>query len=166
MVLDTQKYDSIIEFHTAIIFHKDMLLDLRMNKSENHAREDYSEHCKLFLKSDSSARTNLVGASPTMESPKFPKDNLMVSKKGNPESKGTRPCHHCGKHWDNECRHSFWAKIIARANLVTTSADDEHAQEEYDDLYYALSDEDFVKALQSTGPMSFQVGADLETRGV
>jgi hypothetical protein len=50
--------------------------------------------------------------------------------------------------------------------LARTSEEDERAQEEYDELYYALSDEqDFEVALQSTGPSSFQVDAVLETGG-
>jgi hypothetical protein len=161
-------YESIVQFHAAIIFHEDTLMDLPMNKSENLAREDYSEHRKRFQRSDASARANLVGASPTMEPPKFPKDDSTVSKKEMPESKGARPCRHCGsgKHWDNECRNSFRANKFARANLATASADDERAQEEYDELYYNLGDEqDFDIPLQSTGASSFQVNADLKTGG-
>ncbi|KAJ7351236.1 hypothetical protein DFH08DRAFT_992492 [Mycena albidolilacea] len=101
-----------------------------------------------------------------MEPPKFPKDDSTVSKKETPESKGARPCRHCGsgKHWDNECRHSFRANKFARANLATASADDECAQEEYDELYYNLGDkQDFYIPLQSTSASSFQVNADLKT---
>jgi hypothetical protein len=168
-VLDTQKYDSIVQFHAAVIFHEDTLMDLPMNKPENHTREDHVEQRKSFQRPDTSARANLVGATPTMEPPKFPKDDSIVSKKGTPESKGARPCRHCGsgKHWDNECKHSFRGNKFARTNLARTSEEDERAQEEYDELYYALSDEqDFEVALQSTGPSSFQVDAVLETGGI
>jgi hypothetical protein len=170
-VLDTQKYESIVQFHAAIIFHEDTLMDLPMNRAErteNLEREDYAGPRKQFQKSDASARTNLVGSSPTMEPPKYPKDDSTVSKKATPESKGARPCRHCGsgKHWDNECKHSFRAKKFARANLATVSAEDERAQEEYDELYYTLSDnQDFDVPLQSTGPSSFQVNVDLKTGG-
>ncbi|KAF8181409.1 hypothetical protein K438DRAFT_1976132 [Mycena galopus ATCC 62051] len=51
-VLDTQKYDSIVEFHAAIIFHEDTLMDLPMNKLENHARDDDVEQREPFQKPD------------------------------------------------------------------------------------------------------------------
>ncbi|KAF8146259.1 hypothetical protein K438DRAFT_1628530, partial [Mycena galopus ATCC 62051] len=137
-VLDTQKYRTIVEFHAAVIFHEDTLLDLPMNKTENHVRDDQVEQRKPFQKPDSVARTNLVGASSTLLPPKFPKDDATVSRKATPESKGARPCRHCGsgKHWDNECKHSFKGNKFARANLATVSAEDERAQDEYDEMYY------------------------------
>jgi hypothetical protein len=95
-VLDTQKYDTIVEFHAAIIFHEDTLMDLPMNKSENRGQDDYVEKRTQFQKPDSSARTNLVGASPTLQPPRFLKDDSTISKKATPESKGARPCRHCG----------------------------------------------------------------------
>ncbi|KAJ6574404.1 hypothetical protein B0H19DRAFT_935317, partial [Mycena capillaripes] len=137
-VLDTQKYRDIVEFHGAIVFHEDRLLDLPMNKSEEHGKQDYVDRRKPFEKPNSAVRTYLVGASSTLPPPKFPKDDSNVSKKGSPESKGARPCRHCGsgKHWDNECKHSFKANKFAHANFATATAEDSAAQEEYDELYY------------------------------
>ncbi|KAF8206699.1 hypothetical protein K438DRAFT_1963019 [Mycena galopus ATCC 62051] len=52
IVLDTQTYDSIVEFHAAIIFHEDTLMDLPMNKLENHERDDDAKQYEPFQKPD------------------------------------------------------------------------------------------------------------------
>ncbi|KAF8190713.1 hypothetical protein K438DRAFT_1543749, partial [Mycena galopus ATCC 62051] len=138
-VLDTQKYGSIVEFHAAIIFHEDTLMDLPLNIWENNGRDNYTEQHEPFRNPDSSsAHTNLVGASPTLRPPRFPKDDSTVSNKVTPESKGARPCRHCGsgKHWDNECKHSFEGNRFSRTNLAAATTDHKRAQEEYDELYY------------------------------
>jgi hypothetical protein len=90
----------------------------------------------------------LVGWSRNLEPPKFPKDDRNVSKKATPESKGARPCRHCGsgKHWDNECKHSFKGNRAARANLASTTNEDHDALEEYNDLYYSLDTDDEVES--------------------
>jgi hypothetical protein len=75
-----------------------------------------------------------------MDEPKFPRDDRNVSKRATPESKGARPCRHCGsgKHWDNECKHSFKGNRAARANLASVSSEYFEAQDRYDELYYGL----------------------------
>lgn len=83
-----------------------------------------------------------------MEPPKYPKDDSTISRKATPESKGACPCRHCGsgKHWDNECKHSFKAAKAARTHRVTCSVDEEEAQEDYDELYYSLDSDEEVEA--------------------
>ncbi|KAF7357249.1 TY3B-TY3B protein [Mycena sanguinolenta] len=161
-VLDTQKYQSIVEFHSALIFHEDTLMDLPMNKSEDHGRNDNGDR-----RPTSNASTRLAGSSTNPSPPPFPKDDSNVSKKATPESLGVRPCRHCGsgKHWDYECKHSFKGTKKARANLAT--AEEISAKEEYDAMYYGLSEDeqDFEQPLQSTGPLTFHVSADLESGG-
>ncbi|KAF7341208.1 TY3B-TY3B protein [Mycena venus] len=172
-VLDTQKYRNIVEFHAAIVFHEDTLLDLPMNKSEDYGKQDYFDRRKPFEKTNATARTNLVGISSTLPPPKFPKDDNNISKKATPESKGARPCRHCGsgKHWDNECKYSFKSNKFARTNLAVATTEDITAQEEYDELYYGLDEassadeQDFDQPLQSTGPSTFQASADLKSGG-
>jgi hypothetical protein len=158
-----------VEFHAAIVFHEDTLLDLPINRTEEHSKQYQDrQNLKPFENPDTLARINLVGASPTLPPPKFPKDDSNVSKKQTPASKGARPCRHCasGVHWDNECKHSFKGNKFARANLAAATAEDIGAQEEYDELYYDLEEQDFEEPLQSTGPSIFQVNAaDLKAEG-
>lgn len=92
-----------------------------------------------------SASANLIGGSKTLPKPQFPKDDANVSKKATPESKGARPCRHCGsgKHWDNECKYAKkTGKRVARANLVSIDEDDEEADLEYEDAYQNASERD------------------------
>ncbi|KAJ7336115.1 hypothetical protein DFH08DRAFT_965018 [Mycena albidolilacea] len=171
-VLDTQRFRTVIDFHSAIVFHEDTLMDLPLNKPDDH-RQEYVERRKTFERTETTARTNLVGASPNMPPPLFPKDDHNVSRKATPESKGARPCRHCGSgnHWDNECKHSFKANKFARANLASATSDDARAQEEYDEFYYGLDDapsadeQGFDQSLRSTGPSAFQVSADSKRGG-
>ncbi|KAJ7868168.1 hypothetical protein B0H13DRAFT_2351597 [Mycena leptocephala] len=62
------------QFHSAIVFHEDTLLDLPMNRTEDHGKQDQDRR-KTFEISDATARTNLIGASPTLPPPKFPRDD-------------------------------------------------------------------------------------------
>ena len=102
-------------------------------------------------------RTFLVGAFKGQEPPKFPRDDSNVSRRGKtPEEKGARPCRHCGsgKHWDNECRHSFKGNRAARANLSRASGEESRAQDDYDNLYYSLdsdseTEQDFHESLRN-----------------
>ena len=98
----------------------------------------------------------LVGSFKGLEPPKVPKDDSNVSRKGKtPEEKGARPCRHCGsgKHWDNECQHSFKGNRAVRANLSQISGEETIAQNKYNDLYYSLSDseteQDFHEPLKN-----------------
>ena len=65
-----------------------------------------------------------------------------------PEEKGARPCQHCrsGKHWDRDCKHTRRGEKCARVNMVATAAEDDQAQEDYDNIYYeGFSDEENLK---------------------
>jgi hypothetical protein len=101
---------------------------------------------------------NLVGWSSNLPAPKFPKDDKNVSKRAAPESKGAHPCRHCcsGKHWDNECKHSFKGNHAARANLGSTTSEDVNAQDEYDDLYYGLGSDEETDNLADETQQDFQ----------
>jgi hypothetical protein len=73
-----------------------------------------------------------VGWTSKLSPPKYPKDDSNVSTRATPESKGARPCKHCGssKHW--ECKH---ARSAARTRLAHTSIEDDNANVAYEDLY-------------------------------
>jgi len=102
----------------------------------------------------------MVGWTPSLEPPKFLKDDKSISPQKTPESVNTRPCRHCGsgKHWDYECKHSWKGERQARTNFITLSDLEIEALNAYDDLYYDLESEDeptedqqdFCKPLQSS----------------
>ncbi|KAJ7120349.1 hypothetical protein C8R44DRAFT_623658, partial [Mycena epipterygia] len=144
-ILTTQMYRDIVEFQSAIRYHEDALMKLDRHDRESNYRERERDRDRDYQRNNiRTARVNLVGWSANLGPPKFPKDDRNVSKKATPESKGARPCRHCGsgKHWDNECKHSFKGNRAARTNLATSTSDDLNAQEEYDDLYYGLDIDD------------------------
>ncbi|KAF7306872.1 TY3B-TY3B protein [Mycena indigotica] len=106
------------------------------------------------------------GASRNLPPAPFPKDDANVSKKATPESKGARPCRHCGsgKHWDNECKHAFRGNKTVRAHLAAATEEELDAQEDYDDLYYSLEPaaedvQDFDLASQITEPTAHLVNS-------
>ena len=102
----------------------------------------------------------MVGWTPSLEPPKFPKDDKNVSPQKTPESVNTRPCQHCrlGKHWDYECKHSRKGERQARTHFITLSDLEIEALNAYDNLYYNLESEDestedqqdFCEPLQSS----------------
>ena len=81
---------------------------------------------------------NMVGWTPSLEPPKFLKDDKNVSSRKTLESVNARPCQHCrsGKHWDYECKYSRKGEWQARANYVSLSDPDTEALNAYNDLYY------------------------------
>jgi hypothetical protein len=145
-ILTTQLYLDVIEFQAAIRFHEDTLMRLDSSIANNYRRErfePFSREPQPFRDSRNqfTPRVNLVGLSKTFEPPNFPKDDSNISKRSaTPEDKGARPCRHCGsgKHWDNECKYAFKGNRSARVNRIAISAEDQQAQQEYDDLYYEL----------------------------
>ena len=170
-VLTTQLYRNVVEFQSAIRFHEDSLL--RLSEVRNPRWFERDSHERDFR----NVRTNLVGSKKLGQKippPKYPKDDSNVSKRATPASKGARPCRHCGSsmHWDPECKYAHKAAREARANLVQLDDDENVAQEEYDDLYYALSSDDesngnsqeskqdFCSSLQSTEPLIHLVNSD------
>lgn len=99
---------------------------------------------------------------------------LPFLSKATPESKGARPCRHCGsgKHWDNECKHSRQGERWIHANLAFHNDEDKsNAQAEYDKLYYASdsdegshnSSQDFCEPLQSDERQNHQDNPILKT---
>lgn len=178
-VLTTQLYRDTVDFQSAIRFHEDALM--RLDNFRNYQFENFCEHDRErdrdrdreAPREGFRARVNLVGSFRNMEPPKFPKDDSNVLKRATPESKGARPCRHCGsgKHWDNECKHSFKAAKAARTHRVTASVDEDKAQEDYDELYYSLNDKersqnddvesDFEQPLQTTEYVGSGLGGEI-----
>ena len=91
---------------------------------------------------ETEANVHLVGWTPKLGKPPFPRDDKTISKGKTPEEKGARPCRHCGspKHWDNDCKYRRSGEKRARANLASSSEDYSQAQQDYDDLYYDSAD--------------------------
>ena len=56
-------------------------------------------------------------------------------RKTTPESKGARPCKHCGsgKHWDNECKYAKTASHSVCSRY--SSVEEDNADLAYEDLY-------------------------------
>lgn len=139
-ILTAHLYTNLEDFQTAIKFHEDNLMKL-----DSYRRWDYTPPRDFQPReSPRNARVNLVGWSPTMQKPQFPKDDSNVSKRGTPEEKGARPCRHCGsgKHWDPDCKYARKGAHQARTNLVQGTEEDIEAQKEYDDVYYDLPSDD------------------------
>lgn len=117
-ILTMQLYLDAVKFQEAIRFHEDNLM--RMPTDLTQRKETYEQDPRFRNKETYTPRVYLIGSFKGQELPKFPKDDLNVSRRGKtPEEKGARPCHHCGsgKHWDYECRHSFKGNRAVRANL-------------------------------------------------
>jgi hypothetical protein len=171
-ILTTQMYRDIVQFQSAIRYHEDALMKLDRHDRELSYRERDRERYRDNQQGrERTARVNLVGWSANLGPPKFPKDDRNVSKKATPESKGARPCRHCGsrKHWDYECKHSFKGNKTARTNPASSTSEDLQAQDEYNDLYYGLdsdesssdeSNQGFEEPLQPTEPESYLVSSD------
>jgi hypothetical protein len=87
-----------------------------------------------------------IGFHPSIQ-PKYPRDDNTISKNGRtPESKGARPCRHCGspKHWDPECKYPKQDKNYSRkAKAHLAGADEEYtrAYSEYENLYQESDEE-------------------------
>lgn len=165
-IISTHLYETEVDFQRAIRHYEHALIKIDQPQTYSSRNYGYGEHQGRGYKQtgpsqasrhyregygqarnepESRTRTKLVGSYLGMPAPKFPKDDKNVTRKGQtPEAKGARPCRHCGsgKHWDNECKHSFKAMKQARANLGTSAIpeEDQEAQEEYDALYFELSE--------------------------
>ncbi|KAH6867175.1 hypothetical protein BKA70DRAFT_1414957 [Coprinopsis sp. MPI-PUGE-AT-0042] len=141
-VLTPHLYDSLVEFQQTLKFHEEHLLEQETMSRNDFRRPPASRN--PFRYPYKEAKVNLIGASDKLPPPQYPKDDTNVSRKQTPESKGARPCRHCGsgKHWDPECKYSRKAKRMARANLVSVDDEDIQANEEYEELYYGLETDD------------------------
>jgi len=167
-VLTTQLYRNMVEFQDAVYYHEDTLEKFGTDRRDFKERFD-SERWKdkpSRFNNFRNAHTRLVGSYTNMPKPKFPRDDSNVSKKATPESKGARPCRHCGspKHWDPECKHSYQSNKRARTHLVgaQTNEDELQALEEYEDMYYNLeSDNDeFFDCNQPSDDNEEYIGGD------
>ena len=80
------------------------------------------------------ATVQLVGAHPSLEKPRWPRDDTVVSKGNSPEQVGARPCPHCGspKHWDYECSHACKGAKQVKVNFAGPEDGYIEAQEAYD----------------------------------
>ena len=137
------------QFQLSVKFHEDSLLKLGggENSYTRSGTQGYSKdnsHRSPY-NPFRNAHVNLVGWSKATANPQYPKDDANVSPRGTPEEKGTRPCRHCGssKHWDKDCKHARKWEKRARTNMVATTAEEDKAQEVYNDAYYEqFSDEE------------------------
>lgn len=144
-ILIMHLYDTVVEFQSAIKFHeRTLILSAGRQYSDEYHSRDYSlrsNRGNSFQSNSSrdteqsnanstrfgsrrtgparSARTFLVGWSPNLGKPSFPKDDSVVSKGKTPTDRGARPCRHCGSgnHWDNECKYSRQGAKQVRANF-------------------------------------------------
>jgi len=150
---------TIVQFQNAVKYHESTLLTMTpppTNPVTSYPNKNFQTQRFHPRK----AHVNMVGWTPSLEPPKFPKDDNNISPRKTPESVNARPCRHCGsgKHWDYECKHSRKGERQARTNFITLSDPEIEALNAYDDLYYDLESEDestedqqdFRKPLQSS----------------
>ena len=85
-----------------------------------------------------------MGAHPSLEKPRWPRDDTVISKGNTPELLGARPCRHCGspKHWDYDCPHARKGAKQVKVNFANPDDSYLEAQEAYDALYYDDSEEE------------------------
>jgi hypothetical protein len=153
-VLTTHLFDKVEDLQRAIKYHEETLVrtgrlirpqeGFRTRPFQNRNNEDQNPK-QNFNKNDSNPpRTYLVGWSPNLGAPLFPKDDTTVSKGKTPEMKGARPCRYCGSgnHWDNDCKHARKGAKRVKTNFASMNQEDLHAQDEYERLYYGSSEEE------------------------
>ncbi|KIJ24056.1 hypothetical protein M422DRAFT_275262 [Sphaerobolus stellatus SS14] len=133
-ILTTHLYDKAEDLQRGVKYHEQTLLKtgqpiqpqegLRVNRyqqfrSYGEPRNRQSQPKENF----NQARTHLIGWSPSVGQPTFPKDDSTVSKSRTPEQKGARPCRYCGsgRHWDNDCKYSRKGARQVRANFAYLS---------------------------------------------
>jgi hypothetical protein len=154
-ILTTHLFDKVEDLQRAIKYHEDTLTKtgrpirpqegFRNRDFSNRNNEDQTPKQHFNNNSGGSqARTNLVGWSPNLGAPLFPKDDSTISKGKTPDQKGARPCRYCGsgKHWDNDCKHARKGAKQVRTNFASMTQEDLQAQDDYDQLYYEDSEEE------------------------
>ncbi|KZT31494.1 hypothetical protein SISSUDRAFT_1101501 [Sistotremastrum suecicum HHB10207 ss-3] len=96
------------------------------------------------------ASAHLIGQAPKLPtpSPRYERDDTVVSKGQTPAMRGMRPCAHCGSphHWDNDCPKR--EKKSAKAHFASLSADELRAEADYL--------EDYEEYLHETGANSLE----------
>ncbi|KIJ23260.1 hypothetical protein M422DRAFT_98294, partial [Sphaerobolus stellatus SS14] len=138
-ILDTERYMNTVEFQSAIKYHESSLTNPPFGTTSTTGLEDPRNTSSPggSFKRQNFVRSHKIGSSPETSCPAFPKDDVNVSKKATPKSKGAHPCRHCGsgKHWDYECKYSSAKSKTACTRAVESSFDKGEAQCEYDELY-------------------------------
>jgi hypothetical protein len=130
---------SVIQFQNAVKYDESTLLAMHqplpnvVTQFANRAFQSQRFHSRK-------AHVNIVGWTPSLEPPKFPKDDKNISSRKTTESVNARPCRQCGsgKHWDYKCKYSRKGERQARVNFVSLSDPDVEALNAYDNLYYEL----------------------------
>ena len=148
-IITLHLFQSLEQFQQSVKFHEDSLLKMGGNEN-SYTRQNGPNYEKNSAQRSPynpfrNARVNLVGWSKSTSNLQFPKDDSNISPRGTPEEKSARPCRHCGseKHWDNDCKYARKGEKRARVNMVATTAEDDQAQEEYENVYYErFSDEE------------------------
>ena len=150
---------SVMQFWNAVKYHEATLLAMHQPQP-NMVTQFPNRAFQNQRFRPRKAHVNMVGWTPSLEPPKFPKDDKNVSSRKTLESVNARPCQHCGseKHWDYECKYSQKGERQARANYASLSDLDVEALNAYDDLYYKLESgdesenslQDFCEPLQSS----------------
>jgi len=149
----------IVQFQNVVKYHESTLLAMTQ-PSTKPVTQFPIESFQTQWFHPWKAHINMAGWTPSLECPKFPRDNKNVSPRKTPESVNVRPCWHCqsGKHWDYECKHSWKGEKQARANFSTLSDPEIEALSAYNDLYYRLESnnesakdqQDFCEPLRSS----------------
>jgi len=134
---------TVVQFQNVIKYHESTLLAMTP-QSTNPVTQFPNQGFQNRRFQSRKAHVNMVGWTPSLEPPKFPKDDKNVSPRKTPESVNARPCRHCGsgKHWDYECKHSRKGEKQARANFISLSDQELEALNDYDNLYYEMESED------------------------
>lgn len=153
-VLMTHLFNKVEDLQWVIKYHKETLIKTgrpiqpqegfwmwffqNCNEEQAPPKQCFSQDTRVQV------YTNLVGWSPNLGSPLFPKDDSIVLKGKTSEAKGTWPCHYCdsGKCWDNNCRHAQKEVKQVRTNFASMTTEDLQAQDDYEQLYYKTSNED------------------------
>lgn len=153
-IITPHLFQDLEQFQLSVKFHEDSLMKLSRGEnlytrqgSQNYSKDKEASHRNPY-NPFRNAHVHLVGWSKATSNPQYPKDDSNVSPRGTPEEKGARPCRHCGssKHWDKDCKHARRGEKRARVNMVTTTAESDKAQENYDNVYYERfsNEEDMV----------------------
>ena len=154
-ILDTQRCQTLVEFSAAIKYHEETLqrstpftsdtnIERRLRNLEQSLKFPGVNYDMRRRFQPQKARSNLIGWSPSLGKPQFPKDDSTVSKGKMPEQKGARPCRHCGsaKHWDYDCKNTRKGTKNARVHFASPDEEYLKAQNAYDDAYASCSSSD------------------------
>jgi hypothetical protein len=136
-VIDTSSMTKFRHFQKAVHYHEQALTEGPKGEGSVSKRDidKLWEALKSVQSKDS--EQEFVGGTHAVQAPpiyKYPKDDLNVSKKATPKSKGARPCRFCSSdlHWDNECKHYPKNATKVRSHLATATEEELVEQERYE----------------------------------